>query len=136
MLISWMITLSSCLIWQLTSFILPPNEYGWVYACKRFVKIIFSDEVHLDFGGYVNKQNCRILDTENRHAYIEKPTLSRKFNCLALHATQLTLHSKFCALFLKISAAELMSFGHLGAAIWNRWTIIYATPTNPSQLTL
>ena len=32
----------------------------------------------------------------------------------------------FCALFLKIalSAAELMSFGHLGAAIWHRWTII------------
>ena len=29
------------------------------------------------------------------------------------------LHSMFCALFLKIalSAAELMSFGHLGAAI-------------------
>ena len=23
-------------------------------------KIIFSDEAHFDFGGYVNKQNCRI----------------------------------------------------------------------------
>ena len=32
----------------------------------------------------------------------------------------------FCALFLKIalSAAELMSFGHLGAAVSHRWTII------------
>ena len=29
-------------------------------------KIIFSDEVHLDLGGYVNKQNCRIWGTENR----------------------------------------------------------------------
>ena len=37
-------------------------------------KIIFSDEVHFDLGGYVNKQNCRIWDTEKAHAYIEKPT--------------------------------------------------------------
>ena len=38
-------------------------------------KIIFSDEAHLDLGGgYVNQQNCRILGTENLHAYIEKPT--------------------------------------------------------------
>ena len=28
-------------------------------------KIIFSDEAHFDFGGYVNKQNCRIWGTEN-----------------------------------------------------------------------
>ena len=27
-----MATLSSCLIWQIISFILPPNEYGCVYA--------------------------------------------------------------------------------------------------------
>ena len=35
-------------------------------------------------------------------------------------------HSMFCSLFLKItlSAAELMSFDHLGDAIWHRWTII------------
>ena len=31
-LISWMVTLSSCLIWQVISFILPPNELGYVYA--------------------------------------------------------------------------------------------------------
>ena len=37
-------------------------------------KIIFSDEAHFDLGGYVNKQNCRIWDTENPHSYIEKPT--------------------------------------------------------------
>ena len=37
------------------------------------------------------------------------------------------LHLMFCTLFLKIalSAAELMSFGHLAAAIWHLWTIIY-----------
>ena len=49
-----MVTLSSCLI-----------------LAK---KIIFSDEAYFDLGGYVNKQNCRIWDTENPHAYIEKPT--------------------------------------------------------------
>ena len=27
-----LVTLSSCLIWQVISFILPANEYGWVYA--------------------------------------------------------------------------------------------------------
>ena len=37
-------------------------------------KIIFSDEVHFDLGGYVNKQYCRIWDTENLQAYIVKPT--------------------------------------------------------------
>ena len=41
------------------------------------------------------------------------------FNRTALCATKPKLHSMFCALFLKIalSAAELMSFSHLGAAI-------------------
>ena len=39
------------------------------------------------------------------------------FNKTALRATQPKLHSMFCALFLMIalSAAELMSFGHLGS---------------------
>ena len=31
-------------------------------------------EAHVDLGGYVNKQNCRIWGTEDPHAYIEKPT--------------------------------------------------------------
>ena len=41
------------------------------------------------------------------------------FNRTALSATQPKVHWMFCAPFLKItlSAAELMSFGHLGAAI-------------------
>ena len=33
--ISWMVTLSSCLIWQIISFILSPNEYGCVYAWTK-----------------------------------------------------------------------------------------------------
>ena len=32
----WMVTLSSCLIWQIISFILSPNEYGCVYAWTMF----------------------------------------------------------------------------------------------------
>ena len=47
-LISWMVTLSSCLIWQIISFILPQNEYGCVYTWAK--KIIFSDEAYFDIG--------------------------------------------------------------------------------------
>ena len=44
------------------------------WACDRFTedadfgkkKITFSDEVHFDLGGYVNKQNCPIWGTETR----------------------------------------------------------------------
>ena len=55
------------------------------------------------------------------------------------------LHSTFCALFLKValSSAELISFRHLGAAIWHRCAIICGvpskvsvTPTSQRQLTL
>ena len=53
---------------------------GSKWACDRITedadfvkKIISSDEAHFDLGGYVNKQNCGIWCTENRHAYIEKP---------------------------------------------------------------
>ena len=41
-------------------------------------KIVFSGEAHFDLGGYVNKQNCGIWGTENPHAYIEKPTHSKR----------------------------------------------------------
>ena len=40
-------------------------------------KKVFSYEAHFDLGGYINKQNIRIWGTENPHAYIEKPTLSK-----------------------------------------------------------
>ena len=84
-----MLALSSCLIWQIIPFILPPNEYGCVYAwttlgsvparstyirCRFWQKkIIFSDKVHFDSGGYVYKQNYCIWVTKNPYAYIEKP---------------------------------------------------------------
>ena len=90
-LISWMVTLSSCLIWQIISFTLPPNEYGCVYAWTMMgsvpaidlekmsilaKKIIFSDEAYLDVVGYVKKQNCRIWDTENPHWKADAPKTS------------------------------------------------------------
>ena len=58
------------------------------------------------------------------------------FNRTALCATQPKLYSMFCALFLKIasSAAKLMSFGRLGAAIWHRWLIICRVPSKISVL--
>ena len=74
-LILWMLTLSLCLIWQIISFILPPNHYaslsGPAIELQQMTilekKIIFSDEAHFDLGGYVNIQTCRIWNTENPH---------------------------------------------------------------------
>ena len=66
-----MVILSSCLIREIISFFLPPNEYGGVYAWTTLEilqqiglqkipilakKIIFSDEAYFDLGSYVNKQ--------------------------------------------------------------------------------
>ena len=94
-------SLSSYLIWQIISFILPPNEYGCVYswttlgniATDRLTedadfakkKIIVSNEAHSDLGGFVNKQNCRIWGTENPHAYFPKPK----------HPKRVTVWSRF-----------------------------------------
>ena len=47
--------------------------------------IIFSDEAHFDLGGYVNKQNYRIWETENPHSYIAK----------AMHIKQVTVWCGF-----------------------------------------
>ena len=48
-------------------------------------KIIFSAEAHFNLGGYLNKQNCHIWDTENPHAYIETP----------IHAKRVTVWCEF-----------------------------------------
>ena len=66
-----MVTLTAYLVGQIINFILPPNEYGCVYASLSGSAInlqkmpIFED--HFDLGGYVNKQNCRIWGTETPH---------------------------------------------------------------------
>ena len=85
MLISWMVTLSSYLIWQIICIILPPNEYVCVYASLSrpaidlqkmliLAKKKSSFQMKLILIWYVNKQNCHIWGTENPHAYTEKPT--------------------------------------------------------------
>ena len=55
-LISWMVTLSSCLFWQIISFILPPNEYCCVYAWATLENIA-TDRLteDADFG---KKKSC------------------------------------------------------------------------------
>ena len=124
-LISWMVTLSSCLIWQIISFILPSNEYGCVYAwttlgsgptmtyrsCRFWQKkIIFSDEAHFDLAGYVNKKNYRIWGTENPHTYIEKP----------MHSKRVTVWCGF------------WSRGRLLAGLIRHWDLLSESPVNPS----
>ena len=53
------------------------QELKPIYHPMRFcfVKCSFPDEAHFDLGGYVNKQNFRIWDTENPHAYTKRVTL-------------------------------------------------------------
>ena len=36
-------------------------------------KIFFSDKAHYTLGGYVNKQNCRIWDSEDPEVTEERP---------------------------------------------------------------
>ena len=59
-------------------------------------KIIFSDEAHFDPGGYVSKQNCRIWDTENSHAYIEKSTHPKRVTIWCRFWSRGTIESFFC----------------------------------------
>ena len=41
-------------------------------------KIFFRDEAHFALGGYVNKQNCRIWDSEDPQVIEERPLHSEK----------------------------------------------------------
>ena len=78
------------------------------------------------FKAFSNKKKKQEMneDTECVKGVIQKEDIGKR---TALRATQPKLHSMFCALFLKIalSALELMSFGHLGAGIWHRWTSFF-----------
>ncbi|GFV50051.1 uncharacterized protein TNCV_2354361 [Trichonephila clavipes] len=49
-------------------------------------RILFSNEAHFWFNGYVNKQNCRIWSEANPQVYVETP----------LHPEKLTV---WCALW-------------------------------------
>ena len=72
-------------------------------------------------GPFFFESEQREVITVNSDRYRKKRRILATFgfNSTALLPTQPKLHTMFCALFLKISlsAAELMSFGHLGAAI-------------------
>ena len=69
----------------------------------------------------VNVDRYRTMLKEFLFTKIEEENTLATFglNRTAQRNTQPKLYSMFCALFLKIalSAAKLMSFGHLGAAI-------------------
>ena len=75
----------------------------------------FENEQGLAFT--VNGDHYGAMLNEFLFTKIEEEDIT--FNRTALPAIQLKLHSMFCALFLKtaLSAAELLLFGHLGAAI-------------------
>ena len=195
-----MVTLSSCLMWQIISFILTSNDAG-KWACDRLtedvdfgkkssfqMKLIlilvssFWSSKIVAFG--VQKTACihwKADAPETSHCLVwilvQRPfffeneqgvTVNGDSYGAMLNEFLLTkveeedigniwlqqdvatchtskLHSMFCALFLRIglSAGELMSFSHLGAAICYRWTIICgllskisATSTSQRQLTL
>ena len=79
-----MATLSSCLIWQIISFILLSNEYGCVYAwtmlgngsaidLQKMMILAKKNETHFDLGRYVNKQNCLIWGIESPQATLKSP---------------------------------------------------------------
>ena len=76
------------------------------------------------FWFFENEQGEAVTVNDNRYRAMLNELQRRilatfGFNRTALRAMQPKLHSMFCALFLKIalSAAELMSFGHLRAVI-------------------
>ncbi|GFY22599.1 putative transposable element [Trichonephila clavipes] len=65
--------------WHLTA------TAGWDVV-KSGRPILFSDEAHFWFNGYLNKQNCRIWSETNPQVYVETP----------LHPEKLTV---WCALW-------------------------------------
>ncbi|GFV70184.1 uncharacterized protein TNCV_2553281 [Trichonephila clavipes] len=60
------------------------NEIAVVHDFHK--RILFSDEAHFWWNGYVNKQNCRIWSEANPQVYVETP----------LHPEKLTV---WCALW-------------------------------------
>ena len=177
------------MIWQIISFILPPNAWTTLGNIATLLFTILPKKNHLfrwsSFWSWRVCKQAKLSHPATVHSKADAPKTShclvrilvqrhnwasflRKWarpcwmnfcsqklkrmtlptfgvNRTALCATQPKLYSMFCALFFKIalSAAELMSFDHLGTAIWHRWTIICrvlskisVTPASRRKLTL
>ena len=130
-LISSIVTLSSCLIWQIISFILSSNEYDCVYDWTTLGNIA-TDQLteDADFGKnnhifiywkadapktshcwcrsiigqffFENDQGKAVTVNGDRYRLKRRILATFGFNRTGLRATQPKLHSLFCDLFLKI----------------------------------
>ncbi|GFV31445.1 uncharacterized protein TNCV_4860831 [Trichonephila clavipes] len=56
-------------------------------------RILFSDEAHFWFNGYVNKQNCRIWSEANPQVYVETPLHPEKLTELWFQQDGATCHT-------------------------------------------
>ena len=129
-----MVTLSSCLIWQIISFILLPNEYGGVYAWTTLgniatwrmiewmmrMKIIFSDEAHFHLGGYVNSQNCRLWGTKKTRTHSFK---SRHTQNESLFVADFGPESQLCNFSSKMS--KEMSLQSMAIVFVVEWIFVH-----------
>ncbi|GFW83501.1 hypothetical protein TNCV_4590021 [Trichonephila clavipes] len=58
-------------------------------------RILFSDEAHFWWNGYINKQNCRIWSEANPQVYVETPLHPEKLTvCCALWAGGILLQKR------------------------------------------
>ena len=110
----------------------PKGVTVWCGFCSRGIiaPLFFANEQGEAIT--VNGDGYRAMLNEFLFTKIEKDAIGNIW--FQQNGAMCQTASMFCALFLKIalSAAELMSFGHLGAAIWHCWTIICAVPSKIS----
>ena len=104
-LISWMVTPSSCLLWQTVTFILAPYEYGCAYVwtslsgpavdLQKMPNIIFSDEAHFDLRRVCKQAKLSTLE-HKKHAHIYCKADTRKTShCLVRILVQRSIWSIF-----------------------------------------
>ena len=57
-------------------------EQRWdlLECCQKI--IILLDEVHFHLSGYINKQNCRIWNSENPHVILQKLMHPLRATCI------------------------------------------------------
>ena len=125
----------NCRIWgteNLLAYIEKPTHPNWVTVwcgfCFRGIIEPFFVENEQGKAVIVNGDRYRAMLNE----FFSQILKTRTLETFGFNRTK--IHSMFYALFFKIalSAAELMSFGYLGAAIWHRWNIICELPSKIS----